>query len=341
MTKLRLVFFDGDESSADVCQGETLLAAAKRSGIKLASDCEMGDCQTCRARIVAGDVTHDPDTILSLSDDEVASGEVLLCVATAHADVTVQLPYERASLLPARNVSLQVQAIEQLCDSVVRLTARVAERITLTFLPGQYLNLRVPGTDQWRSYSMANAPNETGALEFLVRILDQGAMSEFLTRRAAPGDMIDSQGPFGRFYLRKSEATQPMLMIAGGTGLAPMAAMLRMMKTRGDRRSIVLCFGVTRKQDMFYLEEIQALCGGLPGLDVRTAVMIGNAAQHASGTAVDLVRPADVVDRDIYLCGPPAMTDHARKAVDRHGATSARIFAERFMLAGDNKPYAL
>jgi ferredoxin len=102
MPKLTLVFADGDISSVDVRSDETLLAAARRNGVSVVSDCEVGDCQTCHARILAGSVEYDEYATISLSADEVAAGEVLTCVATAPSDVTVQLPYERGHLLPAK-----------------------------------------------------------------------------------------------------------------------------------------------------------------------------------------------------------------------------------------------
>lgn len=336
MAKLTLIFSDGDTSSVGVDRDETLLAAAKRGGVKLASDCEMGDCQTCRARIVAGKATHDPDTILSLSDQEVLAGDVLLCVANADGDVAVQLPYERASLLPTRTVNLEVQAVEQLCDSVMRLSARVTGRIPLTFLPGQYLNMKVPGTDQWRSYSMANAAGEAGPLEFLIRILDQGVMSEFLKRRVAPGDAIEANGPFGTFYLRDAKAKRPLLMVAGGTGVAPIAAMLRTMKTTGDNRAITLCFGVTQVHDLFYVEELQKLAAELPDLALRIAVMTGDSSPYANGTAVDLIKREDAIGHDIYLCGPPAMTDGARTMLTGLGIPADSILTERFVAVGES-----
>jgi benzoate/toluate 1,2-dioxygenase reductase subunit len=330
MPKLTLVFADGDVSCVDVRSDETLLAAARRNGVSLASDCEVGDCQTCHARIVAGDVEYDEYATISLSTDEVAAGEVLTCVATATSDVTVQLPYQRGHLLPARPFTMKVQSVARVCESVVRLSARVTARTPLGFLPGQYVNLKIPGTDQWRSYSMANAASADGfEFEFLMRLLDAGVMSCYLSDRATAGDVIEAKGPFGTFYLRDND--KPVLMVAGGTGLAPMVSMLRAMIAKNSSRSIILCFGVTRPADLFYLEELNALRVSLPLLDLRIAIMQGDALPHVSGVATDLIRPQDVAGRDIYLCGPPAMTDRARTVLAEQGADPSSVFVERFV----------
>jgi NAD(P)H-flavin reductase/ferredoxin len=330
MPKLTLVFADGDASSVEVRADETLLAAARRNGVSLASDCEVGDCQTCLARIVAGKAQYDESVSISLNDEEIAAGEVLTCVASAEEDITVRLPYERGHLLPPKPFAMKVRAVTRLCESVVRLTARAAGRTPLVFLPGQYVNLRIPGTDQWRSYSMANAPSDAGFdQEFLVRLLEDGVMSKYLADRAMAGDVIEARGPFGTFYLR--ESTRPVLMIAGGTGLAPMVAMLRSMVAKKRTRAVTLCFGVTRPADLFYLDELEALRGLLPSLDLRIAIMHGDAGGHVSGVATDLVLQEDVSGRDLYLCGPPAMTDRARAIVAAQGADPSSIFVERFV----------
>jgi NAD(P)H-flavin reductase/ferredoxin len=328
MPKLTLVFADGDASCVDVRSGETLLAAARRNGVSLASDCEVGDCQTCHARVAAGDVEYDEYATISLSTDEVAAGEVLTCVATATSDVTVQLPYERGHLLPAKPFTMKVQSVTRVCESVVRLSARVTARTPLVFLPGQYVNLKIPGTDQWRSYSMANAASADG-FEFLMRLLDGGVMSRYLSDRATAGDVIEAKGPFGTFYLREND--KPVLMVAGGTGLAPMVAMLRAMIARNSSRNIILCFGVTRPGDLFYLEELNALRASLSSVDLRIAIMQGDALPHVSGVVTGLIRPGDVAGRDIYLCGPPAMTDRARTVLAEQGADPSSVFVERFV----------
>lgn len=334
MTRLTVIFADGDESHVDVRSGETLLAAARRNGVSLASDCEVGDCQTCLGRIVAGQGRYEEFATISLSDQEIAAGDVLTCVATTDHDISVQLPYERGHLLRARPFTIKVEATDRLCDSVIRLSARVTARKPPEFLPGQYINLRVPGTQQWRSYSMANASADpNGDQEFLVRLLDGGAMSDYLVRRVAAGDILEANGPFGTFYLRDSE--KPVLMIAGGTGIAPMVAMLRSMVAKKQARPVTLCFGVTRPTDLFYVEELEVIAESLVALDLRIAIMQGAAGDHVPGVATDLVKQDDVPGRDIYLCGPPAMADRARALVESYGAERSSIYVERFV-AGAN-----
>ena len=168
MPTITLTFADGDCLCILGKEGETILAAARRAGIGLSSDCEVGDCQTCRASCRSGEVEYDELSSISLSQEEADSGEILPCVAIAKTDVEIDLPYERSHLIPARQFSFKVADIRPLSASVAGVVGRMIGPTALKFLPGQYINLQVPGTSEWRSYSMANAPGAAQAFEFFL-----------------------------------------------------------------------------------------------------------------------------------------------------------------------------
>lgn len=330
MLTIRLQFEDGDRAAFPAKSGETVLAAARRAGIPLSSDCEVGDCQTCRATCVAGEIEYDEMATVSLNQSEIDAGEILPCVAAAATDLEIRVPYERGKLIAAKPFSIKVQEIRRLSASVVGLTADVLGLSPLKFLPGQYVHLQVPGTSEWRSYSMANAPDETRTLEFLVRVLDDGIMSRYLVERAAPGDVIQGRGPQGTFYLRGG--ARPILMIAGGTGLAPMVSMLRLIMADIEKRAVTLCFGVNENKDLFYIDELAEIAKTLPGVDLRIAIAQGTSRVNVrSGLVTDLVASESLADTEVYVCGPPAMTDRARENVLLRGASPALIFSERFV----------
>ncbi len=333
MPRLTLIFADGDTVSLDAKPDEPLLQAAKRQGLALSSDCEVGDCQTCRARIVGGEVEYDEYATVSLSRDEIAAGEVLTCVASAVRDVAIRLPYARGALLSARPFTLRVEQVERHGAAVIRLQGKSLGLKPIGFLPGQYVNLRVPGTDHWRSYSMANAPNDGHDMVFLVRHIDGGAMSDYLADHVRDGDQIECRGPYGTFYLRDGDA--PILMLAGGTGIAPMASMLRRLAAAKTRRQVTLCFGVNRPEDLFYVDELNALAASLDAFELRVSVVEGGtSAPWHSGHVTELVTASDTVGRDIYLCGPPAMTSAAERLLKSYGVDPARVFLERFISTG-------
>ena len=334
MPKITLVFSDAETVSIEARAGEMVLQAAKRNGIALSSDCEVGDCQTCRANLLCGKIEYDEYATVSLTQDEMQAGEMLSCVSAAETDVTVELPYERAALIAPKRFVLKVQETARLGSSVIQLKAQSLGVKPMEFLPGQYINLNVPGTDQWRSYSMATPPSAGRNLELLVRLLDAGEMSDWLRNRTAVGDMIECNGPFGTFYLREHDA--PLLMIAGGTGVAPMISMLRVLEAGKSQRRIVLCFGVNRPDELFYVDELLAFRKTLPNYELRIALVeAGPDSPYKNGYCTDQIAPEDVRGSDIYLCGPPAMTDAAAPILASNGADPRRIFMERFVSSSE------
>jgi ferredoxin-NADP reductase/ferredoxin len=339
MPTITLTFADGDRVRVTSKAGETILAAARRAGVPLSSDCEVGDCQTCRATCLAGEIEYDEFSSISLSPDEIDSGDILPCVATAATDLEVRIPYERGRLVPAKKFSIKIEQIRRLSASVVGVTARMLGLAPLKFLPGQYTNLQVPGTAQWRAYSMANASSEDWMLEFYVRQLADGVMSRYLTEQASPGDVVQCSGPQGTFYLRGG--SRPILMVAGGTGVAPMASMLRQMVASGEQRSVTLCFGVNGASDLFLVDELTGLANALPNFDLRIAIAQGSPVpRFHAGLVTDLIEAKSAENYDIYLCGPPAMTDRARAVVVECGAAASSIFSERFISSASSNPLA-
>ena len=335
MATVEVIFSDGERFTFDARADETVLAAARRHGLGLASDCESGECQTCVGTIKSGTVDYADGVDISLGDADVAAGLALTCVGTPRDNLAIEVSYTRASLLPVRTAYLSVTAVEPLCGSAVALRGKLMRNAKLDFYAGQYVNLTVPGTTHQRAYSMANPPEEPDALEFLVRLIDGGAMSEFLRVPPAPGTVIALKGPHGVFYRRERDA--PMLMIAGGTGLAPMLAMLRQLAARGaSRRRITLCFGVTAQRDLFGLDVLERLSETLPGLERRVAIMHADADWTGMrGVVTNLLQPADVAAApDAYLCGPPPMIAAARTWLAAHGMPAERIFAEEFTPTG-------
>ncbi len=333
MPTITLTFADGDRVRVASKAGETILAAARRGGVPLNSDCEVGDCQTCRATCLAGKIEYDEFACISLNGEETDRGEILPCVAAAVTDIEIRIPYERERLVPARTFSIKVEEIRRLSTSVVRVSARMLGLTPLKFLPGQYINLQVPGTSQWRSYSMANASSEEMVLEFYVRLLDDGVMSRYLVERAAPGDVIQCSGPRGTFYLRGG--ARSILMVAGGTGVAPMASMLRQIVASGEQRAVTLCFGVNEASELFLVDELTGLTKALPKFDLRIAIAQGSPAPgFHSGLVTDLIDAESAANADVYLCGPPAMTDRARAIATTCGTAVSSIFSERFLPSG-------
>ncbi|MGN6460903.1 MAG: FAD-binding oxidoreductase [Pseudolabrys sp.] len=335
MPQVTLIFSDGERKRFEAPSDKPILAAAKSAGIALASDCEIGDCQTCKAHLKSGSVEFDELAFITLDDDEIEGGAVLTCVSMAQEDVEIELPYVRGHLIPEKKYAMKVTAVETLSPTTARLRGELPRNATFAFHPGQYVNIHVPGSGALRSYSMASDPAQPNNLEFHIRLLPDGQMSNFMRRGDIVGSSVDIAGPKGVFYLR--EGDDPVVMIAGGTGLAPMVSMLQAI-ARSDRTKlpILLCFGVNRPDDLYGIEQLESLRQQLPNLDLRMAMVEPNGKWNGhKGFVTDLVKNSDVSDDSrVYLCGPPPMIAAARKRVAEFGVPDGAVFAEEFIPSG-------
>jgi benzoate/toluate 1,2-dioxygenase reductase subunit len=215
--QIALTFEDGVTRFIECRDGEVVSDASYRARINIPLDCRDGVCGTCKSfcesgKYELGDYVVDE----AMTEDEEAAGYVLTCQMTPQSDCVVRIP--TTSDVAKTGVTTYagvVSAITQLSESTTEFTITLENRAALGFLPGQYVNISVPGTDQTRSYSFSSGPGEQG-VSFLLRNTTTGALPTYLRERAKEGDRMEFNGPLGSFYLRPVQ--RPLLFLAGGTG---------------------------------------------------------------------------------------------------------------------------
>jgi methane monooxygenase component C len=335
---------DGETCSFECGPNEDLISAGLRQSVILMASCRAGGCATCKGECTDGDYELSEVSVQALPPDEEEDGMVLLCRTYPRSDLHVLVPYtfDRISFEAIQtNWVGEVTALEKVSSNVVRLVVQVltadgSSPISLNFAPGQFVDIEIPGTHTRRSYSMASISSD-GALEFFIRLLPDGAFSKFLTTDAKVGMRLALRGPTGAFNLRESSA-RPRYFIGGGTGLSPVLSMIRHMKSVGDPTPAKLFFGVTRREELFYLDELKELQKAMPNLDVRVAVVEGGDGNGVSGgTVIDLLRSdlgENAARPDIYLCGPPGMIDAAFSAAETAGVPKEQVYLEKFLASG-------
>jgi benzoate/toluate 1,2-dioxygenase reductase subunit len=264
----------------------------------------------------------------SISEEEVAQGYVLTCQMIPESDCVLKVPASSAVCKTAPEaVAAEVAEVDRLSETSFAL--RVALAKPINFLPGQYVNVTVPGTGKHRSYSFSSAP---GASEgtFLIRNLPGGVMSRYLAERAQPGDAVTLTGPMGAFYLRP--ITRPQLWLAGGTGLAPFLSMLEGLTEQGSDHPIVLYYAVTRAADLVKLDRVQRLAAQIGNVTVITILAAPEDDHPRKGFVTDHVTAEDLNagDCDVYLCGPPPMVDAVRAHFAKLGQEPANFYFEKF-----------
>lgn len=201
----------------------------------------------------------------------------------------------------------------------------------LHFLPGQYVNVQVPGTDQSRAYSFSSMVNaDAESVSFLIRAVPNGLMSSYMTGQAQVGDKLTLRGPFGSFYLR--DVTRPVLMLAGGTGLAPFLAMLEKVQAEGCAQPIHLIYGVNTDTDLVELDKLEAFAEAIDGFSFSACVADETASWPQKGYVTHHMEPGHLNDGDvdIYLCGPPPMVEAVNQYMQQKGIAPAHFYYEKF-----------
>ena len=331
--KVALAFEDGVTRFINCREDQTVADASYRQRINIPLDCRDGACGTCKAFCESG--RFDGGTYIddALSADEAAEGFVLPCSMKPRSDLVLQIAStSEVAKTQAATYTGKLVELQRLSATTVRFGVEIPDREQLAFLPGQYVNIAVPGTDMTRSYSFSNAPHET-QLTFLVKLTPGGAMSGYLADRAAVGDEITFTGPHGSFFLR--EIDRPVLLLAGGTGLAPILAMLRKMRTEGSHRKAHLVYGVSTDADLVELDTLSEVAAGLTGFSWDYCVSDPASTAENKGFVMSLMRPEHMYDGDvaIYLCGPPPMVEAVRKHVAEAGIEPTGFYYEKFALA--------
>jgi benzoate/toluate 1,2-dioxygenase reductase subunit len=323
-----LNFEDGVTRVIQCDDDEKVTDAAFRQKINLPMDCRDGVCGTCKCLAEQGEYELEFYMDESMSDEEVEQGYVLTCQMIPESDCILRVPASSAVCKTApESVEAEVLGVDQLSETSFGLRIKLARPVG--FLPGQYVNLTVPGTDRHRSYSFSSLPGSDEAT-FLIRNIPGGVMSTYLSERAAKGDTLSAIGPMGAFYLRPIE--RPQLWLAGGTGLAPFLSMLEQVAEEGTEQPIVLYYAVTRAADLVELERVTALAEKIGNVSVVTILAAEEEQHERKGFVTDHLTLEDLHDGncDVYLCGPPPMVDAVRNHFTSLGTEPASFHYEKF-----------
>ncbi|HEX7386147.1 MAG TPA: CDP-6-deoxy-delta-3,4-glucoseen reductase [Castellaniella sp.] len=327
-----------------VAQGQTVLDAALAAGLVLPYSCRNGTCSTCRGRVVSGDYDAGPAPARILDGADLAQGYTLLCQARPSSDLVIEANEVRlASDVVVRKMPVRVQGLDLLAPDVMRVTLQLPSAEAFHFSPGQYLEFLLKDGRR-RSYSLACATAVDHRVEIHVRHMVGGA---FTGRIFGEGetplkvrDILRIEGPLGSFFLRE-EDPRPIVLLASGTGFAPIKAIVEGMLARGDSRPAVLYWGGRRPSDLYQSALAESWCQTLPGFRFVPVVSDAAPEDHWAGRtgwvhhAVIQDLP-DLSGHQVYACGAPAMVEAARRDfVQRCGLARDAFFADAFTSEAD------
>lgn len=338
--QIALSFEDGVTRFIRCAEDQTVADASYRSRINIPLDCRDGACGTCKALCESGEYDGGAFIEDALSAAEAADGFVLPCSMKPRSDLVLQIAStSEVAKTRAATYTGVITRLERLSPTTTAFTVEIPERDSLAFLPGQYVNVAVPGTAETRSYSFSSAPDDK-ELSFLVKLTPGGVMSTWLAERATVGDEVAFTGPHGSFFLR--EAERPLLLLAGGTGLAPILSILQRLRDTGSTRPTHLVYGVSTDDDLVELDRLAELAATLPSLTWDHCVSDPGSAAANKGFVTSLIRPEHLYDGDVavYLCGPPPMVESVRTHLADTGVVPTGFYYEKFALSGSATPAA-
>lgn len=329
---IALNFEDGFTRFIESRPGETVADASYRVGINIPLDCRDGACGTCKCRVQSGD--FDPGDYIedALTDEEAQEGLALACQMKPKTDLVLDI-FASSEVCKTKGQLFRprLKSVERLSETTIAFSLEGAG--PLTFLPGQYVNVLVPGSEERRSYSFSSPPGAE-VQSFLVRNIERGKMSTFLREKGKSGTQMEFVGPSGSFYLR--QIRRPLLFLAGGTGLAPFLSMLGRIAETGSPQPIHMVYGVTNDPDLVAVEQLGQFAERISGFTFTTCVAAEDSAHPRKGYVTHHIEPGHLNDGevDIYLCGPPPMVEAVRGWLGEKGVTPAAFYYEKFSPSG-------
>lgn len=322
--------------SFEVEEGEVVLDAAIRHGLSLQYGCRNGVCGACKGKVVEGEIRYDNGLPGAISEAEDAVGQVLLCSAKAASDLVVEAHEIGSSAeVPVRKMPARVAKMERLAEDVMRLFLKLPDNERLQFLAGQYLDILLPDGRR-RAFSMANPPHDDALVELHVRRIEGGEFTGHVFETMQEKDILRIEGPYGTFTLQE-DSKRPMIFVAGGTGLAPIKAIIEHAIQEGAVRPMHLYWGVRSKADLYLqaLPERWAQHDHISYTPVLSQPLPADQWQGRSGLVHEAVLQdfEDLFNYDVYASGPPAMVEAVRQGVTLKGLAGQHFFFDSFEFA--------
>ena len=322
--------------------GETVLEAALRQGIGLPYGCRNGACGACKGTLKSGELVYGEHQDRAISAAEKAAGKALTCVTKPLTDLVYEIrELSGAKDLQIRTLPARVEKVEKPVDDVAVLYFKLPAAERLQFLAGQYVDILMKDGKR-RSFSMANAPHDDAFLQFHVRRAPGGTFSKYVFEEMKERAILRFEGPLGTFYLRE-DSDKPIIFVAGGTGFAPIKAVVEHIFHNEIDRQVILYWGVRSKKDLYLAElphQWQRDHPGFSYIPVLSEPQPEDAWTGRTGFVHQAVLDdfASLAGYQVYACGGPAMTDVCKETfVAQKGLPEDEFFCDAFTYSVDPK----
>lgn len=301
----------------DVANGEAVLAAGIRQGIGLPYGCKDGACGSCKCKLVAGTVTHGTHQLKALSLEDEAAGYILTCCALPQSDLVLESrQVTELGALPIKKMPTRVISLTKKSDDVIVLQLQLPANDSFAYRAGQYVEFILRDGAR-RSYSMASAPNLGPSMELHIRHMPGGKFTDHVFGAMKEKEILRVEGPFGSFFLR-DDSDKPIVLLASGTGFAPIKALIEHMQHLGTQRPVTLYWGGRRPADLYMQEWVETQLQAMPHLRYVPVVSDATPEDQWTGRSGFVHRAVlqdfpDLSGHQVYACGAPIVIDSARR----------------------------
>jgi CDP-4-dehydro-6-deoxyglucose reductase len=324
----------------DVEEGESVLTAALRQGYVLPYGCRNGACGSCKGKLLEGTVDYGTYQKKALTDEEKAQGKALFCQARPLGPITIEARTVGAAKdIQVKTLPCRIQKIDRVADDVIILQLKLPANERLQFLAGQYLEFLLKDGSR-RSFSMGNAPHDDEFLQLHVRHVAGGQFTDHVFNKMKERDILRFEGPLGTFFLRE-DSDKPVVLVASGTGFAPIKSILEHAFRKGVTRPLTLYWGARRPKDL-YMNDLPARWAAEHAHFKYVPVVSEALPEDAWTGRTGFVHRAvmqdfpDLSGHQVYACGVPIMVDSARKDfVLQCGLPELEFYADSFTTQAD------
>lgn len=325
--------------TVSVLPSDTILEALIEHQVEYPHGCTTGLCGLCKSRLISGRIDLLDHYESALSPLEREAGLMLPCCAIPQADCVITPVQHDALLSHVNSFDAEIAGMRELTHDIRLVQLRASGDVNYDFLPGQYASLAFADLPP-RDFSMASCPGDP-TLDFFIRRISQGAVTEFVFENARIGDRVRVKGPYGTAYLREGHLG-PIIAVAGGSGLAPIRSIIATALDRGMNQEIRAYLGVRSEQDVYMEDEFALLASRHPNLAVEIALSESEGSVPYRSGRLDDIIAQDFSGRNLsewraYVAGPPVMVDAVSAQLKELELPDDRCHTDPFLTAADHR----
>lgn len=317
---------------------QTILEASIAAGVNLPYGCRSGSCGNCKGEIISGEIDYGEYAASALTDAEKAAGKALFCCAHPLTDVVIECREIASDVIPPRILPTRVERKVQLSHDVMALFLKLPSSDHLQFKAGQYIEFLLKDGKR-RAFSIANAPHVDNLLELHLRLIPGGQFTEYVFNEMPEKAILRIEAPFGSFFLRE-DSTKPIIMVAGGTGFAPIKGIIEHMLHRNIQRDVILYWGALTKQDLYMPALPEAWAAEYPNItfipvlsDAKPEDQWQGRTGYVHQAVLDDFAATGLADFEVYCCGAPAMVEVAHASFIEAGLAEDAFLSDAFTYA--------